>query len=105
MKSNTKERLPGDLLDDVPSRSILPPGQDEREIDEVLIERIRLELDELVTRERIRLVVEEVAASFDQATVEQFVPILIHREAVERLKEYCDEAADSTEEDSKDRDM
>lgn len=56
-------------------------------IDEALVEAIWHELDQQIPRERVSCVVAEVALGFQQATVKTFLPILVHRQALERLRQ------------------
>jgi len=56
-------------------------------VDDALIETIWHELDRQLPRERIACVVAEVALRFQNASVKTFLPIFIHRRALERLRQ------------------
>ena len=56
-------------------------------IDDVLVEAIWHELDKQLPHERVRYVVAEIALGFQDATVKTFLPILIRRRALERLRQ------------------
>jgi hypothetical protein len=56
-------------------------------IDDVLVEAMWHELDQQLPRERVKCVVAEVALGFQHATVKTFLPILVHRHALERLRQ------------------
>ena len=60
-------------------------------IDEVLIEAIWHELDWQLPRERVRCVVAEIALGFQDATVKSFLPILVRRRALVRLRKEINE--------------
>ena len=55
-------------------------------VDDSLVEKLWHDLDGQVSREQIGRAVTEIAAGFQKATVTAFVPILIHRQALEQLK-------------------
>jgi hypothetical protein len=55
-------------------------------VDESLVEKLWHDLDGQVSREQISRVVAEIAARFQTATVTAFVPIFIHRQALEELR-------------------
>lgn len=55
-------------------------------VDDSLVEKLWHELDGQVSRQQIAGAVTDTAAGFEKATVTTFVPIFIHREALERLK-------------------
>jgi hypothetical protein len=55
-------------------------------VDNSLVEKLWRELDGQVSRQQIAGAVTEIAAGFAKATVTAFVPIFIHREALEQLK-------------------
>ena len=65
-------------------------------IDDVLVEAIWDELDKQLPYERVRCVVAEIALRFQDATVKTFLSILVHRLAIERLRQELNEM-DSTE--------
>lgn len=54
--------------------------------DDSLVEQLWRDLDGQVSRQQIAGAVTEIAAKFDKATVTAFVPIFIHRQALEQLK-------------------
>lgn len=56
-----------------------------------IIEKVWQDLDGQLSREQIGSLVAEIALEFQDATVKAFVPIFIHREAVERLKSQLNE--------------
>ena len=56
-------------------------------VDGMLIESIWHELDRQLPYARVRCVVTEVALGFQDATVKTFLPILVHRKALERLRQ------------------
>jgi hypothetical protein len=60
-----------------------------------LIETVWCELDKQVPRERVGCIVTEVARGFQDAAVKTFLPIFIHRRALERLRQELNEK-DST---------
>lgn len=60
-------------------------------IDEHLVETVWQDLDKQVSREQIRRVVAEISLEFQNATVTAFVPIFVHRRAVEQLKQQFNE--------------
>lgn len=55
-------------------------------VDNLLIEKIRLDLDKEITYEQIRQVALEVAAEFQDAKITTFLPIFIRRQTRERLR-------------------
>lgn len=59
-------------------------------VDESLVEKVWRDLDKQLPREQVTHVVAEIALKFQDATVKTFLPILIHREAMERLKPLLD---------------
>lgn len=59
--------------------------------DDPLIEVIWQDLNEQVSREQIRRVVAEIALEFQDATVTAFVPIFVHRRAVDQLQKQLNE--------------
>lgn len=60
-------------------------------IDEHLVEAVWQDLDKQVSREQIRRVVAEIALEFQDATVTAFVPIFVHRRAVDQLQKQLNE--------------
>ena len=62
-------------------------------IDDVLVEAIWHELERQLPRVRVRCVVAEIAAEFQDAKVKTFVPIFVRRRAIERLKHEMNEIA------------
>ena len=60
-------------------------------IDDSIVEKVWQDLNEQLPREQVRRVVAEIALGFQDATVKAFVPILIHRQSVERLKSNLNE--------------
>ena len=62
-------------------------------VDDSLIEKVWCDLDRKVPRDRVSCVVAEVALGFQDATVKPFLPILIHRRALERLRQEINEMA------------
>jgi hypothetical protein len=68
---STSDEHPNDVLDGA---------------DDVLVEEIWRELDKLVPRERVRFVVAEIALGFQDVRVNTYLPIFIHRRALEQLK-------------------
>ena len=60
-------------------------------IDDVLIEAIWLDLNRQLPRERVRCVVTEIALGFQDAAVKTFLPILVRRQALERLRQEMNE--------------
>ena len=60
-------------------------------IDEHLVETVWQDLDKQVSREQIRRVVAEISLEFQDATVTAFVPIFVHRRAVDQLQKQLDE--------------
>ena len=65
-------------------------------VDDSLIEQVWRELGGQLPRKRVGCVVTEVALGFQNAPVKAFLQILIHRLALERLRQELDEM-DSTE--------
>jgi hypothetical protein len=61
------------------------------DVDASLVEKVWHDLDGQVSREQVGRVVTEIALRFQDAAVEAFVPIFIHRQAVERLKRLLNE--------------
>jgi len=59
-------------------------------VDESLVEKVWRDLDEQLPREQVAHVVAEIALEFQDATVKTFLPILIHRQAMARLKPLLD---------------
>ncbi len=55
-------------------------------VDDPLVEKLWRDLDGQVSRQQIAGAVTEIAARFEKATVTAFVPIFIHRRALEHLK-------------------
>jgi hypothetical protein len=55
-------------------------------VDDSLVEKVWHDLNGEVSREQIRRVIAEIAATFQDAPVQTFAPIFIHRQALERLK-------------------
>ena len=55
-------------------------------VDDSLVEKLWHDLDGQVPRQQIAGAVAEMAARCEQATVTAFVPIFIHRQALEQLK-------------------
>ena len=60
-------------------------------IDDVLIEAIWLELKKQPPRDRVRSVVAEIALGYQDAAVKTFLPILVRRQALERLRQELNE--------------
>jgi hypothetical protein len=54
--------------------------------DDALVETLWRDLNGQVPRQQIAVVVNQVAARFEDATVTAFVPIFIHRRALDRLR-------------------
>ena len=65
-------------------------------LNEALIEKVWRDLDKQLPHERVSCVVSEVALGFQNATVKAFLPIVIHRRALERLMHELNEM-DSTD--------
>ena len=76
LNQSLAEAYPYDVVDD---------------IDEMLVEAIWQELDRQLPREQVRCVVAEIALRFQDATVKTFLSILVHRRALERLRQEYDE--------------
>lgn len=55
-------------------------------VDDSLVEKLWHDLDGQVSRQRIARAVTEIAARFEKAAVTAFVPIFIHRQALEHLR-------------------
>ena len=55
-------------------------------IDDSLVEKLWSDLDGQVSRQQIAGTVTAIATRFEKATVTAFVPIFIHRRALEQLK-------------------
>jgi hypothetical protein len=55
-------------------------------IDDLFVDAIWHELERQLPRERVRCVVAEVALGFQDAAVKTFLPIFVHRQALERLR-------------------
>ena len=60
-------------------------------IDEHLVETVWQDLNGQVSREQIRRVVAEISLAFQDATVTAFVPIFVHRRAVDQLQKQLNE--------------
>lgn len=60
-------------------------------VDNALIETIWHDLDKQLPRQRVSCVVAEVALGFQNATVKTFLPIFVHRLALDRLKQELNE--------------
>jgi hypothetical protein len=60
-------------------------------VDDSLIEKVWCDLDRQVPRDRVSCVVFEVALGFQNATVKTFLPIIVHRRALERLRQEMNE--------------
>ena len=56
-----------------------------------IIEKVWQDLDGQMSREQIGRTVAEITLGYQDVTVKAFVPIFIHREAVERLKSQLNE--------------
>ncbi len=56
-----------------------------------IIEKVWQDLDGQLSREQIGQTVTEIALEYRDATVQAFVPIFIHRQAVERFKRQLNE--------------
>ncbi|MCO6452898.1 MAG: hypothetical protein J5I90_19095 [Caldilineales bacterium] len=67
-------------------------------VDESIIEKVWRDLDRQVPREQISRVVDEVTLGFQDATVTAFLPILVHRRALEQLRQELEkmDSADET---------
>ncbi len=63
------------------------PNEIENGIDDRFVEAIWHELDGQLPRARVHSVVSEIALRFQDATVKTFLPILVHRRAIQRLRE------------------
>ena len=55
-------------------------------LDDSLVEKIWHDLDGQVSREQVGQVVAEVADGFQNVSIKAFVPIFVHKLALERLK-------------------
>jgi len=62
-------------------------------VDDSLIEKVWCDLDKQVPLDRVSCVVFEIALGFQDATVKTFLPILVHRRALERLQREINEMA------------
>jgi len=62
-------------------------------VDDALIETIWHELDRQLPRARVCEVVNKIALGFQDARVQTFVPILVHRRALDRLRLELNEMA------------
>jgi hypothetical protein len=58
---------------------------------DVIVEEIWQELDKQLPRERVRCVITEIAPGFQDAMVRTFIPIFIHRRALEKLRQEINE--------------
>ncbi len=56
------------------------------DMDNSLVEKLWRDLDGRVSQERIFQAVTEIAAKYQEATVTAFVPIFVHRQALEQLR-------------------
>lgn len=72
------------------------PYDAENSVGAALVETIWHDLDHQLSRERVRCVVAEVTLGFQDATVKTFLPILVHRRALEQLRQELGEM-DSTD--------
>jgi hypothetical protein len=54
-------------------------------VDDSLVEKLWRDLEGQVSRQQIASAVTEITARFERATVTAFVPIFIHRQALEQL--------------------
>jgi hypothetical protein len=59
-------------------------------VDDVLVEAIWQDLERQLPRERVSCVVAETALGFQDATVKAFLPILVHRRVLEKLRQEID---------------
>jgi hypothetical protein len=55
-------------------------------VDDSLVETLWHDLDGKVSRQQIARAATEIAAKYEKAIVTAFVPIFIHRQALEQLK-------------------
>ena len=55
-------------------------------VDDSLVKKVWQDLDGEVSHEQVRRVVDEIALKYEDAPVQTFVPILIHRRALEQLR-------------------
>ena len=55
-------------------------------MDDSVVEKLWHDLDGRVSRQQIARAVTQIAARFEKATVTAFVPIFIHRQALEHLR-------------------
>ena len=69
------------------------PGDAINGIDDSLVEQVWRELDGQLSHERVECIVTEVALGFQDAAVKTFLPIFIHRRALERLRREINEEA------------
>jgi hypothetical protein len=60
-------------------------------IDGSLVEKVWRELDGQLPLERVECIVTEVALGFQDVAVKTFLPIFIHRRALERLRQEINE--------------
>ncbi|MCB9421996.1 MAG: hypothetical protein H6667_19505 [Ardenticatenaceae bacterium] len=60
------------------------------EADDLLVEKVWHDLDEQLPREQVGRVVAEIAHGYQNAKVKTFLPILIHREALEQLQRWLE---------------
>ena len=60
-------------------------------IDSSIVEKVWNDLDGQVSREQISQIVAAITLKYQNAAVKAFVPIFIHREALEQLKEQLNE--------------
>ena len=67
------------------------PGDAINGIDDSLVEKVWRELDGQLSHERVEYIVTEVALGFQDAAVKTFLPIFIHRRALERLRQEINE--------------
>ena len=55
-------------------------------VDKMLVEKVWHDLNEAVPKEQVQRVVAQIAHKYLDAPVQAFVPILIHREAIDQLR-------------------
>ena len=55
-------------------------------VDDSLVEKLWTDLDGQVSRQQIARAVIEIAVRFEKVTVTEFVPVFIHRQALEHLR-------------------
>lgn len=70
-----------------PSVAEAHPDEEENSVDDSLVEQVWRELDGQLPRKRVGYVVSEVALDFENATVKAYLQILVHRRALERLRQ------------------